>query len=75
MLLESSDLDLDLQNKAGECALWLSLQHRPMVGEEFSEKSLAGKLVARGASVNTVNSTNGVCKCHIQVDPLNWHGS
>ena len=55
ILLRESSLDLDVQNTAGEGALWLAIQQPP----PFLDSSPATRLVAQGASVNATNSVNG----------------
>lgn len=59
ILLQNSAVDLDLENSAGEPALWLALQHPIFPGEQFIDASFAGRLVKRGSCVSSVNSTNG----------------
>ena len=58
MLLEHSDIDLELHNSAGDTPLWLALASVPRDGT-YSGDSYAAKLVVKGASVNANNALSG----------------
>ncbi len=58
ILLEQLDLDLEVQNKHGETALWLALSIVPQDGS-YPPESFAARLLKRGASANACNEETG----------------
>ena len=64
ILLEHSDVDYELQNSAGETALWLALASVPPDGT-YPDNSYAAKLLAKGASANALNEMTG--KTHMLI--------
>ena len=58
VLLEQSDLNLELQNADGETPLWLALK---AVGpkDTYTDESFATKLFKKGSSLDATNSKTG----------------
>ena len=65
ILLEHSDIDLELQNSAGDTPLWLALASIPRDGT-YSGDSYAAKLVAKGASANACNELSGTASLPVK---------
>ena len=72
ILLEHSDIDLELQNSAGDTPLWLALASVPRDGT-YSGDSYAAKLVAKGASANACNELSGTASLPVRPSLMNLH--